>query len=234
MNLARSSRSGASPSLRNCIEQSIWGRGLTSSELALVLDTASEQVVPAAGWVVQLGDPAEHWLGVVSGLLKMTVGDPGGRLSTLTGAAQGAWFGEGSLLRHEGFRYSVQALRATRVARVPRSTFEALRHRSLPFNHYLQHLMNARLGLFIGLLQTDRLLPADARVARCLASLYNTELYPDPGPCLNLSQAEVALLAGMSRQRTNAALQRLALAGLIELGTRRIMVIDLAGLRAWG
>ena len=46
--------------------------------------------------------------------------------------------------------------------------------------------------------------------------------------------ALVALLAGMSRQRTNAALQRLAQGGLIELGTRRITVHDLAGLRAWG
>ena len=220
--------------LPELIERSIWGRALQPSELALVLDTSRELRVPAGGLVVGLGDPAEHWLGVIDGVLKMQVGNPGGRVSTLTGVALGAWFGEGSLLRREPFRYAVVALRSSRIAQVPRSTFEALRQRSLPFNHYLQHLMNARLGLFIGLLQTDRLLDADARVARCLASLYNPDLYPDPGPHLNFSQTEVALLAGISRQRANAALQRLAEAGLIQIGTRGMTVLDLEGLRSWG
>jgi len=220
--------------LARTIEQSTWGRSLTPSQLARVLETASERPVAAGEWVFQVGDPAEHWLGVIDGVLTMQVGAPDGRISTLTGVGRGAWFGEGSLLRHGPFRYGVVALSASRVAQVPRAVFEQLRQTSLPFNHHLQHLMNARLGLFIGLLQTDRLLDADARVAHCLASLYNPDLYPDPGPRLNFSQGEVALLAGLSRQRANAALQRLAAAGLIELHSRGMSVRDLDGLRRWG
>lgn len=229
-----SSVPSAQRSLTQLIQHSTWGRGLLPSELALALSTATEQAVPMGDAVVQQGDPADHWLGVIDGVLKMQVGDPAEKCSTLTGVAHGAWFGEGSLLRREPFRYAVVALRASRIARVPRATFEVLRQASLPFNHYLQHLMNARLGLFIGLLQTDRLLEADARVARCLASLFNPDLYPDPGPRLNFSQTEVALLAGISRQRANAALQRLAAAGLIRLDTRGMTVLDLDGLRHWG
>jgi hypothetical protein len=71
-------------------------------------------------------------------------------------------------------------------------------------------------------------------VARCLASLYNPDLYPDPGPRLNFSQTEVALLTGISRQRTNAALQRLGEAGLVRQDTRGMTVLDLDGLRRWG
>lgn len=220
--------------LARTIDQSTWGRALTPSQLALVLATASERSVAVGEWVVQVGEPAEHWLGVIDGVLKMQVGPPDGRTSTLTGVGRGAWFGEGSLLRHAPFRYAVVALSDSRIAQLPRATFEQLRQTSLPFNHHLQHLMNARLGLFIGLLQTDRLLDADARVAHCLASLYNPDLYPDPGPRLNFAQAEVALLAGLSRQRANAALQRLAAAGLIELHSRGMTVRDLEGLRRWG
>lgn len=221
-------------SLRALIEQSTWGRALTPSQLALVLATASERSVRAGAWVVRVGDPAEHWLGVIEGVLTMQVGTPDGRMASLTGVGRGAWFGEGSLLRHGPFRYGVTALSSCRIAQVPRATFEQLRLSSLPFNHHLQHLMNARLGLFIALLQTDRLLDPDARVAHSLASLYNPDLYPDPGPRLNFTQAEVALLAGLSRQRANAALQRLAAAGLIELHSRGMTVRDLEGLRRWG
>lgn len=219
--------------LRDFVEQSVWARSLTPSELALVREHCIELRCEARETLVALGAPAEHWLGVIDGVFKMQVTDGRGRISTLTGMAHGGWFGEGTLLRHEPFRYEVVALRAGRLAGLPRSVFETLRARSLPFNHYLQHLMNARLGHFIGLLHSDRLLEADARVARCLASLYNPDLYPDPGPRLNYAQAEVALLAGISRQRANAALQRLEEAGLIRLDSRGLTVLNLDGLRHW-
>lgn len=220
--------------LRDFVAQSVWARSLTPSELALALEHCVELRCEARESIVALGAPAEHWLGVIDGVFKMQVTDGRGRISTLTGMAHGGWFGEGTLLRHEPFRYEVVALRAGRLAGLPRSVFEALRARSLPFNHYLQHLMNARLGHFIGLLHSDRLLDADARVARCLAGLYNPDLYPDPGPRLNFAQAEVALLAGISRQRANAALQRLEAAGLIRLDSRGLTVLDREGLRHWG
>jgi CRP-like cAMP-binding protein len=145
----------------------------------------------------------------------------------------GGWFAEGSLLKRERLRYDVIALRDSRLALMPRSTFEWLRATSLPFNHYLQNLLNARLGLFIGLLEYDRLLGADARVARCLASLFNPDLYPEPGPFVDLLQGEIGLLAGVSRQRANTALQRLQGEGLIRIEHRGITVLDLAGLRGF-
>lgn len=219
--------------LHEFIEQSVWVRSLCPSERALVHESCTERCVAAREAVAALGDPAEHWMGVIDGVFKMQVRHRDGRCSTLTGVAHGGWFAEGTLLRHEPYRYEVVALRAGRLACLPRATFEALRARSLAFNHYLEHLLNARLGHFIGLLHSDRLLDADARVAHSLASLYNPDLYPDPGPRLNFAQSEVALLAGISRQRANAALQRLDAAGLIRLDTRGMTVLDLDGLRHW-
>ncbi|MEY4754950.1 MAG: hypothetical protein RJA44_2625 [Pseudomonadota bacterium] len=220
-------------SLTQLIEQSTWGRSLGAAEFARVIETTTERVVRAGERAIAAGEPALHWVGVIGGLLKMSVGHGDGRAATLTGAPTGAWFGEGSLLKREDFRYDVVALRDSRVAMMPRATFDWLRTHSLAFNHYLQHLLNARLGLFIGLLENDRLLPADARVARCLASLYNPDLYPDPGPYLDLLQNEVALLAGISRQTANRALQRLAELDLIRLESRGMMVLDVEGLQGY-
>ena len=93
--------------------------------------------------------------------------------------------------------------------------------------------MNARLGLFIGMLRNDRLLAPDARVAACLASLYNPDLAFDPGPRLDLTQAEMALLAGVSRQRANQALQRLHERGLVCLGSRGLQIPDVEALQAY-
>lgn len=223
------------------LQATVWGRALTPVQLARVIAQTHERQVPCGCCVARMGEPASHWLGIIDGLGKMSVLARDGRITSLTGAAAGAWFGEGSLLKAEPFRYDVVALRDTRVALLPQATFHWLRTVSLPFNHYLQHLLNARLGLFIGLLEVDRLLCPEARVARCIASLFDPELYPvshgadaSAAPrCIPLAQHEVALLAGVSRQRANLALQRLCAAGLIEIERGRLTVRDLAGLQGF-
>ena len=109
------------------------------------------------------------------------------------------------------------AVRNTRIACVPRHTFERLVSTSLPFNRFLLSHLNARLSLFIGLVEYDRLLGPDARVARCLASLFDPDLYPHAGNFVQLNQEEVGLLSAVSRQRTNEALHELERAGLLRV-----------------
>lgn len=217
--------------LAEMLRQSTWGRNLPLSELDRVIAESSERQIPEGGHVAHTGQPVEHWIGLIDGLLKMSVATPDGKVSTLTGVSAGGWFGEGSLIKREPRRYDVIALRTSRVALVPYATFERLRATHLPFNHYLHNLMNARLSLFIGLLEYDRLLDSDAKVARCLAMLFNPDLYPEPKPYVDLSQHEIGLLSGLSRQRVNVALRTLHDQGLVRLEHRGVTVLDLEGLR---
>ena len=76
----------------------------------------------------------------------------------------------------------------------------------------------------------ERLLDTDARVANCLASLFNPDLYPDAPRFLEVGQVEIGLLANVSRQRVNVALQRLQALQLIRLEKRGLTVLDLGGL----
>src|SRR3546814_4008469 len=73
----------------------------------------------------------------------------------------------------------VVALRDSTIIRLPVATFNWLLDNSIPFNRYLLHQLNERVGQFIGKAEHDRLLAPDARVARCLAELFNPLLYPD-------------------------------------------------------
>jgi CRP/FNR family cyclic AMP-dependent transcriptional regulator len=102
---------------------------------------------------------------------------------------------------------------------------------SIPFNRFLLEQLNERLGHFIGLIEFDRLLDPDARVARCIASLFNPRLYPGVRTSLALSQEEIGYLCALSRQRVNQALQVLAEARLVALEYGRITVLDLEELR---
>lgn len=222
------------PTLDGLIRHSLWGRTLTEQELERVIGESMERQVPAGGMVARMGQPSEHWIGVIDGLLKMSVASPDGKVSTLTGINTGAWFGEGSLLKRESRRYDVVALRSSRVAMVPSTSFEFLRATSLPFNHHLQHLLNSRLSLFIGMLEYDRLLDTDARVARCISTLFSTDLYPEPRAYVDLRQQEIALLCGISRQRVNVALRTLQSCGLLRVDPRGVTVLDLDGLRSYG
>lgn len=212
------------------VRRSQWAARLSSPDLEHVLGGMQERRFARGACIAGAGQPVEHWMALIDGFAKMSVTSEGGRVSTLTGVSAGVWFGEGSLIKHEARRYDVFALRPTRVALMPRRTFEWLRETSIPFNHYLQELLNARLSLFIGALAHERLLDTDARVAHCLASLFNSELYPDAPRHLQVGQIEIGLLANVSRQRANVALQRLQALGLIRLERRGLTVLDLAGL----
>ena len=71
------------------------------------------------------------------------------------------------------------ALRESRIAYLPRATFNRLLNTNLCFNRLLLGQLNERLGQFIALVESERLLDPDARVARSLGALFNPVLYPD-------------------------------------------------------
>ncbi|MEO8835846.1 MAG: Crp/Fnr family transcriptional regulator, partial [Caldimonas sp.] len=199
------------------LRASKWGRVLTAAQMDEVVSATTERSIDAGGFVARAGDAVRHWIGVVEGFVKMSVGSTHGKHSTLTGVPPGAWFGEGSLMKHERLRYDVIAIVDSKIALVPAKTFDWLRRSSFEFNHFLQDLLNARLSLFIGILTHDRLLDVDARVAHAVASLFDDALYGHPDHFLGLTQDEIGLLANVSRQRANGALRDLQARGLIRL-----------------
>jgi CRP/FNR family transcriptional regulator, cyclic AMP receptor protein len=183
--------------------------------------------------VCRTGAPSNYWFGVVDGLLKMSNVSLDGHQITYTGIPPGAWFGEGTLLKREVYRYNIEALRRSTVAGLPIEVFWRLLERSIPFNRFVMMQLNERLGQFIAAREIDRNNQPDARVARSLAALFHPVLYPGVGQLLRITQQELAWLVGLSRQRVNQALIALQAAGLIRIEYGGVRVIDLAALRSY-
>jgi CRP-like cAMP-binding protein len=184
--------------------------------------------------ICKVGRPANYWFGVLDGLMKMSNDSSVGFSITFTGIPPGAWFGEGTLLKREPYRYNIEALRRTVVAGLPATTFNWLLESSIPFNRYVMNQLNERLSQFIAAREADRISDPDVRVARSLAALFNPVLYPLVGDLLRITQQELAYLVGLSRQRVNESLKALTAGGFIRVEYGGLQVLDLAALRRFG
>lgn len=210
-----------------------WSADLTSEQMARVRQDAFERTFQSGAVVCHRGAPSEHWLGVIEGMVKVDTVSRDGRSTTFAGVPAGAWFGEGAVLRSDPRPYSVVAVRDSRVAFVPRSTFQWLLDDSRSFNRFVIDQLNIRCGYYIALVENLRLNDAAVRVAFCLAELFNPQLYPATASMLEMSQEEIGRLSGLSRQNTNRALHELANAGLLSINYGSVQILDLEGLRCF-
>lgn len=211
-----------------------WSRELSESEIEIARAGIVEKSFGADEFICMRGDHYEYWTGVVTGLVRVGTMSSSGKAVSFAGLTAGAWFGEGTVLKNEARRYDVVALRDTRLAMMDRATFLWLFENSVAFNRFLVGLLNERLGQFIALIECGRMLDATARLARCIASLFNPILYRDATRHLEITQEEIGAISGISRQNANQCLQTLEKQGLLRLEYGGVTVIDLERLRCYG
>ncbi|MCY7315441.1 MAG: Crp/Fnr family transcriptional regulator [Rubrivivax sp.] len=215
------------------LQQIPWLSRLTDSERARVIADLRVIDVEPGELVCRVGRPVTYWFGVIDGLLKMSNDSAMGVPITFTGMPPGGWFGEGTVLKNEVYRYNIQALRKSVVAGITAGTFHWLLDRSIGFNRFVMMQLNERLGQFIAAREIDRLTHPDERVARSLAALFHPLLYPGVGQLLRITQQELGYLVGLSRQRVNQALAALQAAGVIRIDYGGVRVLDLERLRSY-
>lgn len=225
-------RDRARPPTESELAEIPWLQRLTESERDRAVASLVVGEAEAGDYICRFGRPVTYWFGLVDGLLKMSNDDSQGPVITFTGVAPGGWFGEGTVLKHEQYRYNILALRKSRVAGLPVDTFDWLLDHSIGFNRFVMHQLNERLGQFIAAREIDRLNNPDLRVARNLAALFHPLLSPNVGGVLRITQQELAYLVGLSRQRVNEALTTLAAKQWIRVEYGGLRVLDLAALRS--
>jgi CRP-like cAMP-binding protein len=197
----------------------------------VVLEIKVSDAMPG-DFICRTARPVTYWFGVIDGLLKMSSDNAEGQTMTYTGIPPGGWFGEGTALKREPYRYNIQALRNSIVAGLPVDTFHWLLDHSIGFNRFVMNQINERLGQFIAAREIDRMNNPDARVARSLAALFNPVLYPGVGEMLRITQQELGYLVGLSRQRVNEALNALQAQNVIRVEYGGLRVLDLDALRS--
>jgi CRP/FNR family cyclic AMP-dependent transcriptional regulator len=211
-----------------------WSHDLNESEFEQARRGIVEKDFSKGTYICHRGDRLEYWTGIASGIVRFGTTSQSGKTVTFTGLRTGSWFGEGTMLKNEARQYDLIALRDTRVALMNRTTFMWLFENSVAFNRFLVRQLNERLGQFIALVEYDRSLDANARVARSIAWLFNPVLYPQAGLHLDISQEEIGLLSGLSRPVTNKSLQTLEAKGLLRVERNGLTVLNLDRLRDFG
>ena len=225
-------RATARPPSKDELSEIPWLNGLTESERQRAIDALVVNEVQVGELICRIGRPATYWFGLLDGLLKMSNDDSQGAVITFTGVAPGGWFGEGTVLKREQYRYNIQALRKSRVAGLPVDNFHWLLDHSIGFNRFVMNQLNERLGQFIAAREIDRISSPDLRVARNLAALFHPLLSPNVGGILRITQQELAYLVGLSRQRVNEALTTLSAKGWIRVEYGGLRVLELQALRS--
>lgn len=190
----------------------------------------TEKTVQRGGYVCHLGDRLDCWVGNIDGLLKLSTVARNGKAMTFAGIAAGGWFGEGSLIKNEPRRYDVIALRDTKLALLDKPSFLWLYENSAGFNRFLVRHFNERLSQFMAQVEFERTLNATERLARNIAWLFNPVFYPAVGTHLKISQEEIGLICGLSRQSANQSLRLLEDAGLIAVDAGGVTVRDIRAL----
>jgi CRP/FNR family transcriptional regulator, cyclic AMP receptor protein len=216
--------------VQRLLDSAAWYPGLDAEARRLVATTTVERPVGAGEALIRHGETALWWYGVLEGVVKWSTGSPDGRSVTLGGMTIGSWFGEGSLLRGKPIQADIVALRHSRVAMVPKDSFDWLHATQPGFRRFLLDQINERLHWFMGDFAAHRLLSADAQVARALLGLVHPWLHPGSDRHLVISQEEVANLVGLSRQRCNQALNRLKAAALVRIEYGGMTLLDIEGL----
>ena len=122
------------PLTDNELEVIPWLKLLSEGERERATEELKVTEAQAGDYICRTGRPVTYWFGVIDGLLKMSSDNAEGHTMTFTGVPPGGWFGEGTALKRECYRYNIQALRKSLVAGLHVDTFHWLLDHSIGFN----------------------------------------------------------------------------------------------------
>lgn len=213
------------PPIQRFLQAQCWFTALPVAERDAIASQVFTLSAVRGAVILPANEPTQGWYGVLHGLVKISGRATAGRRSDFLGVAAGDWFGEGAVLKNESRRYEVVALRDTELLCLPSATFHRLFTSSIGFNQFLVHCMNLRLSQAMAMIEAGRTRSPEQRIALSLSRLFWNRTRQ-----LDLTQDELASLAGMSRQTANGVLNALQQQGVISLSMNRIRVLDDAAL----
>jgi len=213
------------PPVQRFLQAQCWFTALPVAERDSIASQVFTLSAARGAVILPANEPTQGWYGVLHGLVKISGRATAGRRSDFLGVAAGDWFGEGAVLKNESRRYEVVALRDTELLCLPSATFHGLFESSIQFNQFLVSCMNLRLSQAMAMIEAGRTRSPEQRIALSLSRLFWNRTRQ-----LDLTQDELASLAGMSRQTANRVLNALQQQGVISLSMNRIRVLDDAAL----
>jgi CRP-like cAMP-binding protein len=216
--------------------------GLSPEELARVAALAVPRSYPAGSIILHEGDPGDTCYVVRSGRAKVTRQHPDGRTITLTNIGPGEIFGELAMFGGEVRSATIEAIEDVEAMAI---LADDLKHALKEYPEISIKLLGAlggRLREANERLTRQSFQNVSSRVAGVLAKLIETgsgtsplgaEGEPSSEIVVHSTQADLARLAGASREATSRFLASLQRAGVVTCRRGRVIVHDPQALRGY-
>ena len=171
---------------------------------------------------------------ILSGAMRVSTAAPGVREYVYAVLGPGSFFGLSTAVRRAPFTVEARAFGSTELASFSAAALaELLDDRPLLWRH-VSGMLSRRLRLALLVLRDNTVAPLPERIARrVLAHAMSTDMQSRAEIQVRMTQADLALMLGASRSKTNAALKELEKRGLLDAGYRGITIRDVPGLRAF-
>lgn len=210
-----------------------WFAGLGASLQRELLANSRVQRLGVGEFLSRQGDQTGCFYGLVRGTLKVSTLREDGREAILTLFEAGNWFGETSLLDGLPRIHDVSALTTAEVLCVDPPAFERLML-DAAFARAVALLQAIHTRLVYTMLEDAMLRSTRARVARRLEHLARGDatLAAHERQVLNVTQDELAMMLGITRQTLALELKAMAAEGVVVLKYGKVEIASLDALKA--
>jgi CRP/FNR family transcriptional regulator, cyclic AMP receptor protein len=213
-----------------CMQWALFD-GLAPQSVDRILASARRIRLPRGGVLFREGDQAESVCLVESGKVAVRISTPEGALVTVAVLGPGSAVGELALVGDDQHRTAtVQALEPVVALTLFRRDFAELRRQHPSVTEFLVRSLAATVRRLDAQLVEAFHLPAEVRIRRRLHAL--AQVYDRGSRVIevDLTQEELAQLAGTTRPTLNRVLREEERRGTLRLARGRIVILDRAQL----
>jgi CRP/FNR family transcriptional regulator, cyclic AMP receptor protein len=208
---------------------------LSRSELERISRVAVPRSFPSGVRVFHEGDRSDACYLVRSGDLRVTREHSDGRAIALATLRPGDIFGELAMFDGEARSASVETLSDSELLALPASDFRRLLTDHPEIAVKMVGALTRRLRETNERVSRQSFQTVPSRVAGVLTQLIAEEAAPEgrPSVTIRMTQADLAQLAGTSRESVSRFLATLERAGVVSVGRGRVTVVEPRRLRAY-
>jgi CRP/FNR family transcriptional regulator, cyclic AMP receptor protein len=218
--------------IRSALATSAHFQALEATDLDRLAQLGRLQRLRHAERAARGGSEDDHFYFILSGAVRVSSRMPGRKEYVYAVLGRGSYFGLATAVRRAAFTADAYAFGATDLAVFTGPSLVTMfDERPLLWRHVCS-LLSRRLRLALLALRDNSVAPLPERLARrLLGHALSSDLRGLTEIPVRMTQADLALMLGASRSRTNAALKTLESRGLVKAGYRGITILDLPGLR---
>ncbi len=215
---------------RNNIESGPWFSKLSLPLRSDILARAFVRRLSDGALMSVRGEPAEEWVGVARGAVRVSSVSLSGKQVTLTYVEPGTWFGDIALFDGLPRTHDASAHGETTLLVIRKPDFKDLLQRHTELYEALLRLNCRRLRLMFDVVEDLNTRPLASRLAKqilLLARSYGVSQGSEEVRIgLQLAQEDLAQLLGASRQRVNQELKGFEREGAVRVEPTRLVVLS--------